>query len=180
MQGLPHAGGDIPRLHKSRHCHPSAAPRRWGYTGVRGGGAQCVRGCPTQVGINPLKAVRNATGSGLPHAGGDIPSTYVAGTDDDQAAPRRWGYTHHIYQGPGPIVGCPTQVGIYLDWLEPRIELDGLPHAGGDIPRRLAWLPGGLWAAPRRWGYTHLLNERVTGVCGCPTQVGIYLYARNE
>ena len=94
--------------------------------------------------------------------------------DFAEAAPRRWGYTRDSPEKASKILGCPTQVGIYLSRRVYTHDHHRLPHAGGDIPIRHIFDNGTPLAAPRRWGYTYTLSINTVHDYGCPTQVGIY------
>ena len=142
-------------------------------------GSELVRnlGCPTQVGIYLRIAHTTISAAWLPHAGGDIPASSTAAHLPQKAAPRRWGYTVYCFRGKKRRWGCPTQVGIYLGGVSEWLGRGRLPHAGGDIPDQLVILTESPKAAPRRWGYTLAQVIKAALKAGCPTQVGIYLYA---
>ena len=174
LTGLPHAGGDIPRVSSTKPATMPAAPRRWGYSLEAGFQHTIQDGCPTQVGIFPMSRLVKALEPRLPHAGGDIPFDLLVGRAAFQAAPRRWGYSPKPQTRPKVHIGCPTQVGIFPTQKPHRPPVHRLPHAGGDIPLEGCVSRLRLLAAPRRWGYSLLFFFSLWWWVGCPTQVGIF------
>ena len=153
-----------------------AAPRRWGYSSGSWGAGVSVPGCPTQVGIFRRCMLPSTRIRWLPHAGGDIPVTLPDHRARQLAAPRRWGYSDIVSYNSSHIFGCPTQVGIFLSFIQLSASSIWLPHAGGDIPRWHRHYHVRLPAAPRRWGYSSYLSIHARSVSGCPTQVGIFRF----
>ena len=71
--GLPRARGDGP-VHADRpQRRRLASPRSRGWTPLGGGGTGCDPGFPALAGMDPPRAARRRSGSGLPRARGDGP-----------------------------------------------------------------------------------------------------------
>ena len=150
--GHPHAGGEIIGIINESGLYAGPSPRGWGNRGAYGGGGRIGRAIPTRVGKSSPPDPGGGSGTGHPHAGGEI---LVRNPQPDKPigpSPRGWGNPFAQSLLASPIRAIPTRVGKSTRQSSGCKIPTGHPHAGGEIPSLTTNARSASGPSPRGWG----------------------------
>ncbi len=110
--------------------------------------------------------------SGHPHAGGDIAGDVSILLHHVGPSPRGWGHQNLRVWPQLSLRAIPTRVGTSRPSTHHQANLEGHPHAGGDIQQKRSKRYNSGGPSPRGWGHHCSACSRRPVCRAIPTRVG--------